>query len=94
MGQGIQVRGVVATRFLDQEDDVPYLYGLIRPLRCGYATDNKKMGIDDADQKRLLRWRFVGKAQGRPPNYQGGKKKIYSFFNLMLKTRLLDTKKL
>jgi hypothetical protein len=88
MVQSIQVSGVVAAGFLDPEDDVPAIYGLSRSLRC------PNMGITDADQKRLARWRYVDSADGRIPNFQGGTKESYSNINLMLKTILCATKKL
>jgi hypothetical protein len=72
MVQSIQARGVVAARFLDPEDDVPALYGLSQSLRRGYATHATHMGIADADQKKLARWRYVESADGHTPNFQGG----------------------
>jgi hypothetical protein len=94
MVQNFQASGAVATRYLDPEDDVPAIYGLSRSLRRGYATHATNMGIADADQKRLSRWPYVDSADGRTPNFQGGKKESYSNINLMLKTLLRATKKL
>jgi hypothetical protein len=74
MVQNIQTSGVVAARFLDPEDDVPALYGLIRTMRRVYATHATDMGITDADQKRLARWRYEESADGRTPKCQGGTK--------------------
>jgi hypothetical protein len=94
MVQSIQASGVVASRLLDLEDDVPTLYGLSRSLRQGYATHATNMGIADADQKRLSRWWYVDSADGRTPNFQRGTKESYSDINLMLKTLLRATNKL
>jgi hypothetical protein len=94
MVQNFQASGAVATILLDPEDDVPSLYELSRSLRRGYATQPTNMGIADADQKRLARWRYVESADGRSPKFQGGTKESYSDINLMLKTLLRATKKL
>jgi hypothetical protein len=94
MVQNVQASVAVATRLLDPEDDVPAIYGLSRSLRRGYATRATHMGIADADQKRLARWRYVESDDGRTPNFQGGTKESYSDINLMLKTLLRATKKL
>jgi hypothetical protein len=94
MFQSTQASGVVAAILLDPEYDIPALYGLSRSLRQGYATHATNMGLADADQKRLARWRFVESADGRTPNFQGGTKESYSDFNLMLKTLLRATKNL
>jgi hypothetical protein len=94
MAQNFQASGAVATRVLDQEDDVPTIYGLSRSLRRRYATHATNMGVADAGQKRLARWRYVESADGRTPNFQGGTKENYSDINLMLKTLLRATHKL
>jgi hypothetical protein len=90
----IQASGVVAARLLDPEDELPALYGLSRSLRRGYATHATNMGISDADQKILARWKYVDSADGCTPNFQGGTKESYSDINLMLKRLLRATKKL
>jgi hypothetical protein len=94
MVQNVQASGSVATRLLDPEDDVPAIYGFRRSLRRVYSTHAINMGIADADQKRLARWRYVDSADGRTPDFQGGTKESYSDINLMLKTLLRATKKL
>jgi hypothetical protein len=74
MVQNVQASGAVATRLLDPEDDVPAIYGLSRSLSRGYATHAINMGIVDADQKRLARWRYAKSADGCTPNFHGGTK--------------------
>jgi hypothetical protein len=88
------VNGVVATRLLDLEDNVPALYGLRRLLWRRYATHVMNMGVGDADQKRFVRWRYVDTAEGRTPNFQGGTKESCPNINLMLKNLLRAIKKL
>jgi hypothetical protein len=50
--------------------------------------------ISEADQKRLVRWRFVETVESSTPNFQGGTKETYSDINLMLIMFLRATKKL
>jgi hypothetical protein len=70
----VPAKGLVATRLLNLEDDVPALCRLSRSSRRGYTTHPTNMGIGDADQKRLVRWRYVETAEGHTPNFQGGMK--------------------
>jgi hypothetical protein len=84
----------IQTRFLGPEDDAPALYGLSQSLRRGYTTHVTNMGICDADQKILTRWRSVEIAECHTPHFQGGTKENYSDINLMLKSLLRAKNKL